>query len=96
MGRAVSSGAFGTKDPDTPKGAGFISARKGALPVAVGPVHVSLLLLALISGRGQITCEEFWCGLKVLWYFARGAACCGSLPLDEIKEPCADHGERGY
>ena len=39
MGRAVSSGVFGTKDLDAPNGAGLVSAKKGARPVAVGPVE---------------------------------------------------------
>ena len=37
IGREVSRGVLGTKDLDAPKGAGLVSARNGALPVAVGP-----------------------------------------------------------
>jgi len=37
MGRAVSRGVLATKDLVVPKGAGLLCARKGALPVAVGP-----------------------------------------------------------
>lgn len=41
IGRAVSNGVFATKDLETPKGAGFDSAKKGVRPVAVGPCHSS-------------------------------------------------------
>ncbi len=37
IGRAVSKGLLATKEPVGPNGAGFVSARKGASPVAVGP-----------------------------------------------------------
>ena len=37
MGRAVSKGALAAKEPVGPNGAGFVWARKGASPVAVGP-----------------------------------------------------------
>lgn len=38
MGRAVSRGVLATKDLEVPKGAGLVWARKGARPVAVGPI----------------------------------------------------------
>ena len=37
IGRAVSKGALATKEPVGPNGAGFVCARKGTSPVAVGP-----------------------------------------------------------
>ena len=39
MGKLVSNGEFATKVAEGPKGAGLLSARNGALPVAVGPWH---------------------------------------------------------
>jgi hypothetical protein len=38
IGRAVSRGVLATKDLEVPKGAGLLWARKGARPVAVGPI----------------------------------------------------------
>lgn len=39
IGSPVSKGLGAIKVPDGEKGAGFVSARNGAVPVAVGPVE---------------------------------------------------------
>lgn len=43
IGAAVSSGVLGTNFPFGPENSGLISARKGARPVAVGPVTTTQL-----------------------------------------------------
>ena len=48
MGIAVSKGALATKLPDAEKGAGFVSARKGAVPVWVGPIGNEPLVFVIV------------------------------------------------
>lgn len=51
IGAAVSSGVLGTNFPSGPENSGLISARKGARPVAVGPVTNTQLREALSSEK---------------------------------------------
>ena len=66
IGRAVSRGVFGTNDLEAPNGAGLLSAKKGARPVAVGPD----LQLATASCGSYVesifTSKELGCSLEVL------------------------------
>ena len=44
IGIAVSKGLLATKVPDAENGAGLVSARNGAVPVAVGPCYCELMI----------------------------------------------------
>ena len=50
IGTAVTSGAFATKDLETPKRTGFDWAKKGVRPVAVGPCASSPLMADFFLG----------------------------------------------
>ena len=79
IGIAVSKGWLATKLPDAEKGAGFVSARKGAVPVCVGPFDRELLLSSLIIGHH--TCEDLGGDLKVIGRGSAGAHSCGLPPV---------------
>lgn len=69
IGTAVTSGAFATKDLETPKRTGFNWAKKGVRPVAVGPCDSSQLMGDFFLGTFN-TGIYFWRRLEVLWYLA--------------------------
>jgi len=58
IGTAVSSGLFGTKVAVGANDTGFVWARKGALPVAVGPAHNSGDVWKY-CGIVVLECEQF-------------------------------------
>ena len=94
IGREVSRGVLGTKDLDAPKGAGLVSARNGALPVAVGPW--SQLAIALLNAleQNELTSKDLWGGLKILGHLGGGGARSGG-GLPPLKPGCTGEAERG-
>ena len=92
-GREVSRGVLGTKDLDAPKGAGLVSARKGALPVAVGPRNRLAMAFIAVMGLQKRTSKDLWSGLKILGHLAGGGARGGS-GCSPPKPGCMGEAER--
>lgn len=80
MGIAVSNGALATKVLVAPKGAGLVAARKGASPVAVGPMLTISkdMQRGVCLYSGGFTGIYFWSGLEILGHMG-GACLVGSL-----------------
>ena len=93
IGREVSRGVLGTKDLDAPKGAGLVSARKGALPVAVGPSNRSAVALLDVKGQEMFTSKDLWGRLEILGHPTGGGARGGS-GCSPLKPGCTGEAER--
>ncbi len=93
IGREVSRGVLGTNDLDAPKGAGLVSARKGALPVAVGPWNQLAMALLDVMEEDRLTSKDLWGGLEILGHLTGGGAR-GSSGLPPLKPGRPGEAER--
>ena len=93
IGREVSRGVLGTKDLDAPKGAGLVSARKGALPVAVGPGDILAMALVDVKGQERLASKYLWGCLEILGHLA-GRSTRGGSGCSPLKPGCTGEAER--